>query len=169
MTGLAASAPIGYYDPQHWSAHSVDEFTWSDIVNRVYREVVLHPWVNQIPTKGLGRYQPRTQGFNGIRSIRLGAVPVYAGHSRCDASHPVCHLLARAWNACPPSLPQCLMLSGTSAGDIGALTKTFHVCEAAGLGTRMHALTVAVVIRGLGDSCLFRVLVRGLSDALEAL
>lgn len=36
--GLAASAPIGYYDPLHWAAHSVDEFTWSDIANRVYRE-----------------------------------------------------------------------------------------------------------------------------------
>ena len=39
LKGLAASAPIGYYDPLHWSAHAVDEYTWSDIVNRVYREV----------------------------------------------------------------------------------------------------------------------------------
>ena len=36
--GLAASAPIGYYDKDGWEAHGVDEFTWSDIVFKVYNE-----------------------------------------------------------------------------------------------------------------------------------
>lgn len=36
--GLAASAPIGYYDRDGWAAHGVDEFTWYDIVLKVYRE-----------------------------------------------------------------------------------------------------------------------------------
>mmetsp|Transcript_11218 Transcript_11218/g.27581 ORF Transcript_11218/g.27581 Transcript_11218/m.27581 type:complete len:484 (-) Transcript_11218:288-1739(-) len=36
--GLAASAPIGYYDKEGWAAHNVTEFTWSDIVNRDYDE-----------------------------------------------------------------------------------------------------------------------------------
>lgn len=34
--GLAASAPIGYYDKEAWVAHGVDEFTWSDIVTNTY-------------------------------------------------------------------------------------------------------------------------------------
>ena len=36
--GLASSAPIGYYDVEGWKDHGVDEFTWSDIVYRVYDE-----------------------------------------------------------------------------------------------------------------------------------
>jgi hypothetical protein len=36
--GLASSAPIGYYDVEGWSKHGVDEFTWSEIVYRVYDE-----------------------------------------------------------------------------------------------------------------------------------
>ncbi len=36
--GLASSAPIGYYDVEGWPKHGVDEFTWSDIVYRVYDE-----------------------------------------------------------------------------------------------------------------------------------
>jgi len=34
--GLAASAPIGYYDPQGWEAHGVDAFTWSRIAAEDY-------------------------------------------------------------------------------------------------------------------------------------
>ena len=34
--GLAASAPLGYYDVDGWASHGVDEFTWSDIVARDY-------------------------------------------------------------------------------------------------------------------------------------
>ena len=36
--GLAASAPIGYYDVDGWAAHGVDAFTWSDIVTRDYAD-----------------------------------------------------------------------------------------------------------------------------------
>ena len=36
--GLAASAPIGYYANNGWNTHGVDEYTWIDIVNKVYRE-----------------------------------------------------------------------------------------------------------------------------------
>lgn len=36
--GLAASAPIGYYDNANWAKNGVDQFTWIDIVNKVYRE-----------------------------------------------------------------------------------------------------------------------------------
>ena len=36
--GLAASAPIGYYDKDGWEDHGVDEFTWSDIITKVYNE-----------------------------------------------------------------------------------------------------------------------------------
>jgi pimeloyl-ACP methyl ester carboxylesterase len=36
--GLAASAPIGYYDKQAWAAHGVSEFTWGDIVTRDYAD-----------------------------------------------------------------------------------------------------------------------------------
>ena len=36
--GLAASAPIGYYDKQAWPTHDVDEFTWSDIATRDYAD-----------------------------------------------------------------------------------------------------------------------------------
>ena len=39
--GLAASAPIGYYDKEAWPTHGVDEFTWSDIVVRDYADA--HP------------------------------------------------------------------------------------------------------------------------------
>jgi len=39
--GLAASAPIGYYDKEGWAAHGVDEFTWSDIVSKDYGDA--HP------------------------------------------------------------------------------------------------------------------------------
>jgi pimeloyl-ACP methyl ester carboxylesterase len=39
--GLAASAPIGYYDPAGWAAHGVSEYTWADIVARDYDEA--HP------------------------------------------------------------------------------------------------------------------------------
>ena len=39
--GLAASAPVGYYDKPGWAAHGVTEFTWSDIVARDYDEA--HP------------------------------------------------------------------------------------------------------------------------------
>ena len=39
--GLAASAPIGYYDKDAWAAHGVDEFTWSDIATRDYADA--HP------------------------------------------------------------------------------------------------------------------------------
>ena len=34
--GLAASAPIGYYDKAHWADHGVDAFTFSRIVARDY-------------------------------------------------------------------------------------------------------------------------------------
>ncbi|KAH8085517.1 dipeptidyl-peptidase [Aureococcus anophagefferens] len=34
--GLAASAPIGYYDPAHWKDHGVDAYTFSDIIARDY-------------------------------------------------------------------------------------------------------------------------------------
>jgi hypothetical protein len=36
--GLASSAPIGYYDRDQWAAHGVSEFTFMDIINRVYDE-----------------------------------------------------------------------------------------------------------------------------------
>eukprot|EP00039_Didymoeca_costata_P008891 m.118213 g.118213 ORF g.118213 m.118213 type:complete len:487 (-) comp14274_c0_seq4:63-1523(-) len=36
--GLAASAPIGYYANTEWTTHNVDQFTWIDIVNKVYDE-----------------------------------------------------------------------------------------------------------------------------------
>ena len=36
--GLAASAPIGYYANGGWESHGIDEFTWIDIVNKVYAE-----------------------------------------------------------------------------------------------------------------------------------
>ena len=36
--GLAASAPIGYYANSGWSSHSVNKYTWIDIVNKVYQE-----------------------------------------------------------------------------------------------------------------------------------
>ena len=36
--GLAASAPIGYYDPDGWAAHGVSAYTWADIVARDYDE-----------------------------------------------------------------------------------------------------------------------------------
>eukprot|EP00729_Bicosta_minor_P019693 gene19693-2216_t len=36
--GLAASAPIGYYDKEGWAAHGIDEFTWYDIVLKDYDE-----------------------------------------------------------------------------------------------------------------------------------
>jgi pimeloyl-ACP methyl ester carboxylesterase len=36
--GLAASAPIGYYDVEGWTAHNVDTYTWSNIVARDYDE-----------------------------------------------------------------------------------------------------------------------------------
>ena len=39
--GLASSAPVGYYDPEGWDAHGVDEFTWASIVARDYDEA--HP------------------------------------------------------------------------------------------------------------------------------
>lgn len=34
--GLAASAPIGYYAHSAWPSHGVNEFTWIDIVERVF-------------------------------------------------------------------------------------------------------------------------------------
>jgi len=36
--GLASSAPIGYYDPEGWEAHGVDEYTFSSIIARSYRD-----------------------------------------------------------------------------------------------------------------------------------
>eukprot|EP00615_Pteridomonas_danica_P000926 CAMPEP_0114356294 /NCGR_PEP_ID=MMETSP0101-20121206/20855_1 /TAXON_ID=38822 ORGANISM="Pteridomonas danica, Strain PT" /NCGR_SAMPLE_ID=MMETSP0101 /ASSEMBLY_ACC=CAM_ASM_000211 /LENGTH=549 /DNA_ID=CAMNT_0001498657 /DNA_START=28 /DNA_END=1677 /DNA_ORIENTATION=+ len=36
--GLAASAPIGYYDIDGWDIHNVNEYTWSDIVTKDYNE-----------------------------------------------------------------------------------------------------------------------------------
>jgi len=39
--GLAASAPIGYYDKHGWSEHGVTQYTWSDIVTKSYAEA--HP------------------------------------------------------------------------------------------------------------------------------
>ena len=39
--GLAASAPIGYYSNSGWKDHNVNEYTWIDIVNKVYDEA--HP------------------------------------------------------------------------------------------------------------------------------
>uniref|UniRef100_A0A7S2STF0 Prolylcarboxypeptidase n=2 Tax=Rhizochromulina marina TaxID=1034831 RepID=A0A7S2STF0_9STRA len=36
--GLAASAPVGYYDVEGWESHGVDTYTWSDIVTRDYAE-----------------------------------------------------------------------------------------------------------------------------------
>lgn len=35
---LAASAPLGYYSPSHWTERGVDEFTWFRTVERVYTE-----------------------------------------------------------------------------------------------------------------------------------
>jgi len=34
--GLAASAPIGYYSKSQWASHGVSQFTWIDIVQRVF-------------------------------------------------------------------------------------------------------------------------------------
>ena len=34
--GLASSASIGYNAPNEWASHGIDEWTWSDIVSRVY-------------------------------------------------------------------------------------------------------------------------------------
>ena len=34
--GLAASAPVGYYDPENWEKHGVDAFTWAGIISDVY-------------------------------------------------------------------------------------------------------------------------------------
>jgi lysosomal Pro-X carboxypeptidase len=39
--GLAASSSVGYSAPSSWAANGVDEFTWIDIVNKVYNEA--HP------------------------------------------------------------------------------------------------------------------------------
>ena len=39
--GLAASAPIGYYDKRGWADHNVDAYTWIDIATRDYAEA--HP------------------------------------------------------------------------------------------------------------------------------
>jgi pimeloyl-ACP methyl ester carboxylesterase len=36
--GLAASAPVGYYDPKDWDEHGVTEFTWADIAARDYHD-----------------------------------------------------------------------------------------------------------------------------------
>jgi pimeloyl-ACP methyl ester carboxylesterase len=36
--GLAASAPVGFYDSQAWRERGVDEFTWFRTVERVYAE-----------------------------------------------------------------------------------------------------------------------------------
>jgi lysosomal Pro-X carboxypeptidase len=36
--GLASSAPTGYYDPDHWASHGVDEFTFSDIISKSYND-----------------------------------------------------------------------------------------------------------------------------------
>jgi len=36
--GLAASAPVGYYDSAHWSNHGVDQYTWADIAAKDYHE-----------------------------------------------------------------------------------------------------------------------------------
>ena len=36
--GLAASAPVGYYDPQHWSEQGVTPYTWIDIVDKDYTD-----------------------------------------------------------------------------------------------------------------------------------
>ena len=34
--GLASSAPTGYYDPENWASHGVDEFTFADIISDSY-------------------------------------------------------------------------------------------------------------------------------------
>jgi hypothetical protein len=34
--GLAASAPTGYYDPNRWASHGIDEFTFADIISNSY-------------------------------------------------------------------------------------------------------------------------------------
>jgi lysosomal Pro-X carboxypeptidase len=34
--GLASSQELGYYDPENWESHGVDEFTFSDIVTKDY-------------------------------------------------------------------------------------------------------------------------------------
>ena len=36
--GLAASTPLGYYDPQDWAAQGVTQYTWIDIVNKDYTD-----------------------------------------------------------------------------------------------------------------------------------
>jgi pimeloyl-ACP methyl ester carboxylesterase len=36
--GLAASAPIGYYDTAGWAANGVDGYTWTEIVERDYAD-----------------------------------------------------------------------------------------------------------------------------------
>eukprot|EP01062_Namystynia_karyoxenos_P073385 TRINITY_DN7018_c0_g1_i1.p1 TRINITY_DN7018_c0_g1~~TRINITY_DN7018_c0_g1_i1.p1 ORF type:complete len:547 (+),score=154.50 TRINITY_DN7018_c0_g1_i1:135-1643(+) len=36
--GYAGSAPVGYYAPSGWRTHSVDAYTWSDVVSRDYAE-----------------------------------------------------------------------------------------------------------------------------------
>jgi lysosomal Pro-X carboxypeptidase len=37
--GLAASAPVGYYDPAHWDEHGVTEYTWANIAAKDYNDV----------------------------------------------------------------------------------------------------------------------------------
>eukprot|EP01064_Diplonema_japonicum_P033751 TRINITY_DN6744_c0_g1_i1.p1 TRINITY_DN6744_c0_g1~~TRINITY_DN6744_c0_g1_i1.p1 ORF type:complete len:492 (+),score=144.60 TRINITY_DN6744_c0_g1_i1:782-2257(+) len=36
--GLAASTPLGYYDPEAWPSQGVTPYTWIDIVNKDYQE-----------------------------------------------------------------------------------------------------------------------------------
>ena len=50
--GLAASAPVGYYDVEGWPSHGVDEFTWADIVRTDYDTA--HPKCTQAIAETMG-------------------------------------------------------------------------------------------------------------------
>ena len=137
----------------------MDEFTWSDIANRVYREVTRALMTDPELILVHCHQQKCTQ--NLCRKCHLGGIAVHAGYPRGHARHQVLirFLFLGIISAHLPCLI-CLFLSllrRLRTTDIGALAKVFHVCEPAGLGARIGVSFRFVVGCGVFVFSAFRV------------
>ncbi|CAM9481871.1 unnamed protein product, partial [Ectocarpus fasciculatus] len=127
--GLASSAPSGYYDPENWEAHGVDEFTFSDIITKDYDSA--HPQcLDAIKASRTAIEQTSTEylvkAFNLCNESGLGPhkpdLFLYGLEGLCQQDYPyaigdmpawpvnyVCDVLVDAYNTCDAQDPSCMV------------------------------------------------------------
>lgn len=134
--GLASSAPTGYYDPENWASHGIDEFTFADIISDSYnnadpqcltaisavRDAIEMTAIDDLVTmfnlcdeSGLGPHKSDLYlyGLEGLCQVNY---PYQIGDTPAWPVNSACQTLVTAYNSCPKdsSRVACLVSAGAS-------------------------------------------------------